>query len=670
MAESIDFRPVLREVEAKRVASEEKRDRQLAIREEKDREVLNKIDEKLRNANSTQRKALEAQKLQIQIDAKERASEGLRVSDQVQAIKDQKDAQAEIAKNIEANGGKADQNLDFLKRNNKIQIEELKLAQSQATSPSQQKEIAKDLRKARIEGLKLALDPVLTPLSQGIGVLNKGLGRVVPGLTVGRLALLASIPIIIKFLRSESFKKVVDFLVDNGEDMVRTAVSAIMSIGNFLTFIGKTVKETLQFLGLIERDVKDANEEASRFTSENLGIALGLNILRGALQGVGALLRSVGTRLGFLTGATQVKAGGVAKQFGLKEGQTFTDKEGKSFRVTKQGFVQEFDPETGIGKTLQKQGPLLERLAKEGALEPTIGQKAQQKILKVGARGINTIGFLNSVFKRLPILGQLFAIGDIVRIIGSDDPIGKKVVDLTGVLAGIGGGALGAILFGAAGGFAGPLGSLVAGGIGGIGGYFASDMLARGLAQYALGQQVDAFPPNFFGVNINDILNGVQGKPQTTAPVPDALLNLSPQDLMPGGSDSDITGEGRFLTDPNVIREVPLGFLQPTSSLSTGALSDEALRLASVNINTDTIQFENLKPTNLSSMVATDRVDLMATNATLKSENFESGGSVAVVNAVTTNDNKSSSNFFGMNFVQNPNPPRMNGVDITNAVMT
>ena len=653
MAESLDFRPVLKEIEAKRIASEEKRERQLAIREDKDREALNKINQKLKNANETQKKALEAQKLQIQIDAKERASEGMRVSDQVQAIKDQKDAQAEIAKKIEANGGKADQNLEFLKRNNKIQIEELKLAQSQATSPSQQKEIAKDLRKARIEGLKLALDPVLTPLSQGIGVLNKGLGRVVPGLTVGRLALLASIPIIIKFLRSESFKKVVDFLVDNGEDMVRTAVSAIMSIGNFLSFIGKTVKETLQFLGLIEKDVKDANEEASRFTSENLGIALGLNILRGALQGVGALLRSVGTRLGFLTGATQVKAGGVAKQFGLKEGQTFTDKEGKSFRVTKQGFVQEFDPETGIGKTLQKQGPLLERLAKEGALEPTIGQKAQQKILKVGARGINTIGFLNSVFKRLPILGQLFAIGDIVRIIGSDDPIGKKVVDLTGVLAGIGGGALGAILFGAAGGFAGPLGSLVAGGIGGIGGYFASDMLARGLAQYALGQQVDAFPPNFFGVNINDILNGVQGKTPTTSIIPDASQGLTIKDfegMISPGSSADPTFERRGfegVTDEQ-LKKIPLGFLQPTSSLSTGSGAS------------------SLVPAN----VRTDRVDLLATNATLKSMNFDGGGSVAVVNAVTTNDNKSSSNFFGMNFVQNPNPPRMNGVDITNAVMT
>ena len=33
----------------------------------------------------------------------------------------------------------------------------------------------------------------------------------------------------------------------------------------------------------------------------------------------------------------------------------------------------------------------------------------------------------------------------------------------------------------------------------------------------------------------------------------------------------DITGEGRYLTDPNVIREVPLGYLQPTSSLSTGS---------------------------------------------------------------------------------------------------
>mgnify|MGYP001418820996 CR=1 FL=1 len=250
MAESLDFTPVLREIEAKRLASEEKRERLLAIREDKDREVLNKIDQKLKSADSTQKKALEAQKLQIQIDAKERASEGMRVSDQVQAIKDQKDAQADIAKKIEANGGKAEQNLDFLKRNNKIQIEELKLAQSQATSPSQQKEIAKDLRKARIEGLKLALDPVLTPLSQGIGILNKGLGRVVPGLTVGRLALLASIPIIIKFLRSDMFDNILDSLKDLDLSKIGDNIkNSVMGLGGALAAIGLTIARATAMLG-------------------------------------------------------------------------------------------------------------------------------------------------------------------------------------------------------------------------------------------------------------------------------------------------------------------------------------------------------------------------------------------------------------------------------------
>ena len=321
MAESLDFRPVLKEIEAKRLASEEKRERQLAIREDKDREALNKIDQKLKNANETQRKALEAQKLQIQIDAKERASEGMRVSDQVQAIKDQKDAQAEIAKKIEANGGKAEQNLEFLKRNNRIQLEELKLARDQATSPSQQKEIQKDIRKAQVEGLKLAFAPQLEILSSFANIGKKVLGTSVgiPGLTVGRLALLAALPLIIRFLRSESFKKVVDFLAERGEDMVNTAVSAIMKIGSFLLFIGSTIKETLQFLGVIRKDVSFAREEAERFTPQNLGIAAGIVALRGALTAVGSLMKGAASRLGFLTGATQVRAQGVAERFGLKK---------------------------------------------------------------------------------------------------------------------------------------------------------------------------------------------------------------------------------------------------------------------------------------------------------------------------------------------------------------
>ena len=188
------------------------------------------------------------------------------------------------------------------------------------------------------------------------------------------------------------------------------------------------------------------------------------------------------------------------------------------------------------------------------------------------------------------------------------------------------------MVFGALGGFAGPLGLLVGSTFGGIGGYFAAPTLAKGLAQFALGQQVDAFPENSVFGNINDLLNGVGPKTPTTAPIPDALLNLSPQDLMPGGSDSDVTNEG-MITQP-----VPnLGFLSSAEGLGNSGLSTGS-------------GASSLVPTN----VRTDRVDLLATNATLKSMNFDGGGSVAVVNAVTNNDNKQASNFFPMNVVERP----------------
>ena len=57
---------------------------------------------------------------------------------------------------------------------------------------------------------------------------------------------------------------------------------------------------------------------------------------------------------------------------------------------------------------------------------------------------------------------------------------------------------------------------------------------------------------------------------------------------------------------------------------------------------------------SMSSLQSAENATLLAKNATLRSETFEGGGSVAVVNAVTNNDNKQASNFFPMNVVERP----------------
>ena len=221
MAEGVttkDFINVIQSLESRRDDEAAKRSRQEEIRSGKEETQLNKIADQLKTASGTQKKSLEAQQIQIRLDQEERRREGIQLSKEAQFIKDQKDAQSEIAKRIEANGGKAEENLAFLKRNNQIQIQELELRKQEA-SPSQRKEINKDLRKAQVEGLKLAFAPVINPLSTVAGFINKGLGKIVPGFTFGRLAGFVAIIGLIKFLRSQMFIDLIDKLKEYIENV-------------------------------------------------------------------------------------------------------------------------------------------------------------------------------------------------------------------------------------------------------------------------------------------------------------------------------------------------------------------------------------------------------------------------------------------------------------------
>ena len=116
---------------------------------------------------------------------------------------------------FKAEGKRAEDNLDFQKKTNELRKAEAReRLQQEGLSASARKEASKDLRTAQIEGLKLALDPVLSPLQTVAGFINKGIGKIIPGFTFGRLAGLVGIGLLIKFLRSPIFDDIISALVD------------------------------------------------------------------------------------------------------------------------------------------------------------------------------------------------------------------------------------------------------------------------------------------------------------------------------------------------------------------------------------------------------------------------------------------------------------------------
>ena len=478
MAEGVttkDFINVIQSLESRRDDEAAKRSRQEEIRSGKEETQLNKIADQLKTASGTQKKSLEAQQIQIRLDQEERRREGIQLSKEAQFIKDQKDAQAEIAKRIEANGGKAEENLAFLKRNNQIQIQELELRKQEA-SPSQRKEINKDLRKAQVEGLKLAFAPVINPLSTVAGFINQGLGKIVPGFTFGRLAGFVAIIGLIKFLRSDLFIDIIDALKEfKPENIVQNMKDALF----------------------------------------NLNTALAATVATVSTLAARVLLGSGGA---FKKDLSKTKL--TARDLDIKKDEVFK-RGGASFKLDEStGKLRQFNVTSGkFMKTEFDQDKLLRDLAKEGQL----GDRGKL----VTGRGGTFFKTLKGIIKRVPLLAQFFAIQDLFNVFTGDMKPKEQFEQLSGILFGLGGGALGALL----GGIIGSLGAVPTLGLstligtagGGALGYFAGEevgkKIAAGIAEFALGMNVKSFPkllPSIFGgYDINKLFNGTGEKPGT-----------------------------------------------------------------------------------------------------------------------------------------------------------
>ena len=135
---------------------------------------------------------------------------------------------------------------------------------------------------------------------------------------------------------------------------------------------------------------------------------------------------------------------------------------------------------------------------------------------------------------RVPGLAQAFAALDLFQLLTTPGSVKDKVAGMSGILGGLGGSVLGAIAGTALGGLTGPAAVVMSpllGALGGAGGYFFGDMIAKGISQYLLGANVDAFPEI-----VNDALNG-QGtasssvpSPTTSIPdLPDEFSSVTPQ---------------------------------------------------------------------------------------------------------------------------------------------
>ena len=193
--------------------------------------------------------------------------------------------------------------------------------------------------------------------------------------------------------------------------------------------------------------------------------------LRGVLAGGGAMMASAATMLGL----------------GGKDKDMVTAKSGKQYHK-----------DSPQGKMIQTMTKKTGETAAKGTAAAASGIAKYPKLAKA-----------LSVLRRVPLIGGIAALAQIATM----NPV--TVDGLAKILGGVGGGAIGATL----GAFGGPLGIFA----GGLAGMFAGETLGLAAAQFLMGKKVDAFGFGFGWVN--DLLNGVQGKGDTTTTAPTTTMS-------------------------------------------------------------------------------------------------------------------------------------------------
>ena len=298
------------------------------------------------------------------------------------------------------------------------------------------------------------------------------------------LGLAAGLGLLITVLESDMLKKFLS--VENIERFrlgIKRFVDSVKKV--FDAFFGpeggffKGLRTLGEELGLIEKETDDANKTLLSDMS-NLGIAATIIAIGGSFL----LLKK-----GF-TALRNMVTGQTAKTL-------------KTTGVT-----------TGGGKpgTVNKMtGRLIGADGKDTTLKKGDKgfKKAQQNVKKIsGGAGSKAGKIAKGIFKRIPAIGLLFGISDILNIASSGASPKEMTEQIAGVLGGLGGSVLGAIAGTFGGGLlGGPIGAFIGGIGGGAAGYFIGEEIALGAAQFLTGQTIDAFD------GLLSMFSGNKGKP-------------------------------------------------------------------------------------------------------------------------------------------------------------
>jgi len=336
--------------------------------------------------------------------------------------------------------------------------------------------------------------------SMGLGMARFALGM--GALTTGLIA----------FTDSENFKKAGEFInnfTTKTSELLDNIGIEFPSLESIVDKGNKILGSSLDGLNaILEGDFEAFKESVP-------GLASATSILVGTYKGMmGGLRTGLSSATSGITNAVKGIGGGIssavkgvgssftsAKNFltdnpdgtermnrNAETGKSLTDKQKtqlaeKGYKVDKAGNMKD-----AKGKFVKadKADELLKGVGAKTSKSLTrkgLGQNAKAaggNIMKsIGPRGAKILGGLTALGKKIPVLGQLLGAGTLAMIATNEElSTGQKVTEATKVLAGLGGGTLGAIAgAGLLGTVGGPFGA-IAGGIGGgiIGSLFAEEV--------------------------------------------------------------------------------------------------------------------------------------------------------------------------------------------------